>query len=296
MPGPKRTLRQVQRWMQTVLMHPGGVTPGVESQEARRYIDVSAEEVEQVITRSRKLPALDRLAIYSRAYYARLLECLHEEFPVLAQAVSEEVFDAFALEYLRKYPSRSYTLNQLGTRFPRFLAETRPEPGEGEGPSAGWPDFLIDLATLELTFNEVFDGPGAEGEALLDTALLLAVPERRWPEVRLLPVPCLRLLVLRYPVHEYYAAVRRKEEPSPPGLADTFLAVTRRDFVVRHYPLARPEYELLQPLAAGRPVGEAIERAVPKIDLDFDQLAERLRAWFARWAGEGFFRAVELAD
>ncbi|MCI0462277.1 MAG: DNA-binding domain-containing protein [Gemmataceae bacterium] len=288
-------LERIQRWLQTVLMHPEGVAEGIASAAAREHLDVGPDEVEQVVTRSRTLTAMDRLAIYGTAYYARLLECLREEFPVLVHALGEELFDAFAVDYLQKYPSRSYTLNNLATSFPRYLAETRPEPDDGEGSLTGWPDFLIDLATLELTFSEVFDGPGVEGEQLLGTAQLQAVPAERWPETRLVSVPCLRLLSLRYPVHEYYASVRRKQDPPPPDPADTFLAVTRWDYVVRHYPLSRPEYEVLHALLAGWPVGDAIGLAAQSAATDLDQLAASLRDWFEAWAARGFFRTVELA-
>ena len=69
---------------------------------------------------------MDRLAIYGSAYYLRLLECMREEFPATAHALGEETFDGFAAAYLQQYPSRSYTLCQLGTHFARFLVETRP--------------------------------------------------------------------------------------------------------------------------------------------------------------------------
>src|SRR6516225_11362495 len=124
--NPRRGLGQIQRWMQAAIMHPAGVAEGIASAEARGHIDVGPDEAESVVTRSRALTALDRLAIYGYAYYARLLECLREEFPVLKHALGAEVFDAFAAEYLQQYPSRSYTLLQLGANFPRFLAETRP--------------------------------------------------------------------------------------------------------------------------------------------------------------------------
>src|SRR6516225_7918871 len=62
-------LEQIQRWMQTVIMHLNGVESGVASAEARRLIDVAPTEVEQVVTRSRALAALDRLEIYNRAYF-----------------------------------------------------------------------------------------------------------------------------------------------------------------------------------------------------------------------------------
>src|SRR5258707_1575006 len=156
-------LGQLQRWMQAAIMHPAGIAEGIASAEARSYIDVGPDEAERVVTRSRAMTALERLAIYAYAYSARLVECLSEEFPVLKHALGEEVFDAFAVEYLERYPSRSYTLFQLGVNFPRFLAETRPDREADEGVAAEWPDFLIDLATLERTFSEVFDGPGVEG-------------------------------------------------------------------------------------------------------------------------------------
>jgi Putative DNA-binding domain len=219
-----RDLGQIQRWMQAAITHPVGVAEGIASAEARRHIDVGPDEAETVVTRSRALTALERLAIYGYAYYARLLECLRDAFPVLKHALGEELFDAFAAEYLQQYPSRSYTLLQLGVNFPRFLAETRPQQEGVEDSAADWPDFLIDLATLEWTFNEVFDGPGVEGEQLLDAGQLRAIPPERLLEARLECVPCLRLLALRYPVHKYVTGVRRHEEPEPPEPAETCLA------------------------------------------------------------------------
>src|SRR5437016_4065691 len=119
-------LSHIQRWMQSVIMHPDGVVAGISSDAAREHIDLGPEDVGQVIARSAALTSIERLQIYANAYYARLFECLHEEFPALLQALGDETFDAFALGYLQKYPSRSYTLCNLGRDFPRYLAETRP--------------------------------------------------------------------------------------------------------------------------------------------------------------------------
>jgi hypothetical protein len=289
-----RDLGQIERWMQAAIMHPVGVEEGIASAEARRHIDIGPDEAETVVTRSRALTALDRLAIYGYAYYARLLECMREEFPVLKHALGEEVFDAFAVGYLQQYPSRSYTLFQLAANFPQYLAETRPDADAAEGLPADWPDFVIDLARLELTFNEVFDGPGVEGERLLEADPLLAITPERLLESRLVGVPCLRLLVLRSPVHRYFTAVRRHEDPGPPEPAQTFLAVTRRRFVVRHYELSRPAYQLLQALLEGRSVGQAFSAALEGAGSDLELLPHNLWTWFHDWAAEGFFRAVEL--
>ncbi|HEY1860768.1 MAG TPA: hypothetical protein VGG61_10460, partial [Gemmataceae bacterium] len=196
---------------------------------------------------------------------------------------------AFAFGYLQKYPSRSYTLAKLGSEFPRYLAETCPEDERG-----AWPEFLIDLATLELNFNEVFDGPGIEGDSLLDVGQLLAIPASKWPAARLIPVVCLRLLALRSPVQRYFSAVRRQEEPTPPEPAETFLAITRRDYVVRHYELAKSSYEIMQDLVAGQTIGEAVARAAKRCSSDVDQLERGLQEWFRDWTANGFFQAVTV--
>ncbi|HEX5271628.1 MAG TPA: DNA-binding domain-containing protein [Gemmataceae bacterium] len=284
-------LEQLQRWMQAVLMHPAGAAEGVASGEARRAIDVSPEEAERVVTRSHALTALERLAIYNRAYYARLLDCVRESYPVLFHALGEDAFGAFALDYLQKYPSRSYTLNDLGANFPRYLRESRPADEEGAaGPS--WPDFVIDLATLEWTYNEVFDGPGVEGRRLVRPGHLRKIDPARWPAARLVPVPCLRLLALRYPVHEYYTAVRRKKEAGFPEPAETLLAVSRRRYVIRRYELTRPQYALLEALLRGESVGEAIGRAAELTADDEDRFAADLGEWFREWTAEELFLRV----
>src|SRR5687768_8504896 len=103
--------------MQAVIMHPGGVTTGLASAEATQQLEVTPEQIESVITRSQTLSSIERLEIYSRAYYARLLECLRSQFPNLAKSLGNDAFDPFALGYLRRYPSHSYTLALLGSRF-----------------------------------------------------------------------------------------------------------------------------------------------------------------------------------
>jgi hypothetical protein len=292
-----RSLGIVQRWFHAVVSHPGGVQGGAASDEAQALIRLNRGELEAVVRRSRNLTAAERLSIYANAYYARLLECLGACFPVLKGALGDEVFDGFAFEYLQRYPSRSYTLDRLGESFPRFLEETRPdrEAGESNDAGRGWPDFLIDLATLEWTLAKVFDGPGVEDQPLLTPEALQTFPPERFAEARLAPVVCLRLLTFRYPVNAYYTAARQAEEGEDvpiPEPAEERVAILRRDFIVRRYPLTAPQHALLQQILASSPVGEAIAAAAAASDLDDEALAIELRAWFRFWAAEGFFQTV----
>ncbi len=287
----------VQRWFQAVITHPDGVDRGVQSQDAQELIPLDRSQLEEVILRSKNLTARERINIYANAYYARLVECLGDCFPVFSQALGEEVFHGFAFEYLQNYPSRSYTLDRLGDHFVRFLKETRPDRPEDaqEKAEVSWPDFLIDLATLEWNINQVFDGPGVEQERSLSTADLLAVPAERVAEAKLVPVVCLRLLTFRYPVNAYYTAVRRAgqgAEVAIPEPVDEAVAVTRRDYVVRRYPLTFSQHLLLQSLQKGRAVGESITSVAELSEMDDEELAGKLHSWFQFWTQERFFQSL----
>lgn len=288
---PVHQLDQIQRWMQTVIMHPDGVEAGILSGAARDHVDVAPDDAGEIIQPSRNLTSLERLEIYANAYFARLLECLREEFPALVHALGEETFNGFAFGYLRQFPSHSYTLMELGRDFPRYLAETRPPDG-GNGDTPSWPEFLIDLATVERTYNDVFDGPGLEGKSALQAEELAAISPQRWPDVRLVPAPCLRLLTLRFPVHEYISAVRSQTEAVMPEPVPTYLVVTRRDFVVRRCAVPFAEYELLSALVAGESVGAAIGRIGSRPDTDWESLPANLYTWFEQWSAAAYFQAI----
>jgi hypothetical protein len=274
--------------MQAVITHPAGIEVGLTSEAARAEIEVSAQELDRLILPSQRQSSQERLAVYANAYYARLLDCLREEFPVLAKTLGEEAFDAFAFGYLQAYSPRSYTLGELGRQFHQYLAETRPaDDGFLEG-SIGWPEFLIDLATLERCYGEVFDGPGIENRPSLQAADLLAIRPENWPDTRLVPAPCLRLLALRFPVHEYISAVRLRGEATIPEPAATHLVVTRRDYTIRRTAVSPLEFELLSAVLA-EPVGAAIARVASDPRHAPDTLESSLRTWFQQWTSAGYF-------
>ena len=298
MPLSPPTLDQIQRWLQAVMTHPAGVAAVIESDEARRQIDAGGDTLEEVILPSRRQTSLQRLAVYGNAYYLRLLDCLREFFPCLVEALSRETFDEFAVGYLQRYPSESYTLHRLADRYVQFLDETRPER------NAEWAGFVVDLARLELAIEHVFDAPGPEPDpwpeqaasdgspaiplAALSANLLAA-------ETRLVPTPGLTLLAFTWPVSTYYTGWKRGEQPAWPQPGPQFVALLRRDYVVRRHELSPSMYELLSRLVSGMPVGAAIGQlsaAPPEANLS----PERLREWFFQWARDGFFAGAAAPD
>ena len=136
-----------------MISHAGGIEAGIVSEEAQREFQIAPDALEKLICRSENLTSTERLGIYGNAYYARLLECLRESFPVLAYALGNDLFDEFSLEYLQRYPSQSYSLCQLGDHFAAHLKETRPDAEQHEEGQVDWPDFLIDLANTRMEYR-----------------------------------------------------------------------------------------------------------------------------------------------
>ncbi|HJQ71013.1 MAG TPA: putative DNA-binding domain-containing protein [Blastocatellia bacterium] len=280
-------LARIQGWMQAVITHPSGIRAGIASAAARQQIDARFEDIETIVSPSKALTGAERLMIYSRSYHARLLECFRAEFPCLLYALGKAVFDDFVIEYLKQHPPESYTLKDVAKSFPQFLAETRPA-------TESWPDFIIDLARLERTFIEVFDGPGGEGKKLARADQILALDDERLARLRLTPVACLRLLAFRYPVLSYFNAVRAKKEPDLPTPSETFLAVNRIDYLIHFSPLSASQHAVLESLVAGLSVADALTRAADRAAADRAAADRKLlegsaRAWLRDWVDGGFF-------
>ncbi len=286
MKNESRDLDQLQRWMQTVISWPGGVEAGIASEAAQSKIPMEASELETIVTASSQQTSLERMGIYANAYYARLLECLSEEFPALVCAMGKAAFGAFSMEYLQEYHPSSYTLSELGAYFPQFLKAQRPPSEESE---VNWTDFLIELATLERVYSEVFDGPGIEQEELLTAETLNSIKPEEWPGISLKMAPCFRLMQFQFPVHEYISHARKGDTPQVPEQQLTCLAITRRNYIVRRETITPAEFLLLSQLQQGVNVGNAISDMAESDLVEPDELGAKLHEWFKRWTTAAFF-------
>ncbi|QDV69687.1 hypothetical protein Poly24_34040 [Rosistilla carotiformis] len=288
-------LQRVQQWMQAVITHPDGVQSGSQSETARDALgEAVGASLEDLILPSKRLDSQQRIEVYANAYYARLLECLGEEFPALVKLLGEETFNAFAVEYLQFFPSQSYTLADLGAHFHRFLSQYRDaacEDEDSDSQERSWSDLMIDLARLERTYSEVFSGPGIERLETLRGDALAAVPPDSMGRICLTPAPCLRLLQLNSGAHEYAIAVRKGEDVDGviPQIRPTYLAITRIRYVVRTIDLEPAEFEVLQLLCDSVSLERAISSVAALDALDDAALSSQLVAWFQKWATDQMF-------
>jgi len=288
-------LGELQRWFRAVVMQPGGLAAGLASTEAQRHLKVAPADLETIVCPSAQQSSAERLAIYQRGYTLRLLECMRATYPALRHALGVNLFDDFALDYLYEHPSRTYTLLALDEQFPEHLAATRPDADavlDGDvalGADEPWPDFIVDLARLERLVSDVFDGPGLERQpGGWQPPVLPREGRDGWLGVRIEPAPSLRILGSTYPVGRYLLDVYRGQAPALPRAEPTFLALSRRDYVVQLYELTEASYRVLECLMAGETLESSGRRAAVPID-------GTAWGWFRSWTESGLFARVSVS-
>src|SRR5215470_97127 len=77
----------------------------------------------QYVKPNDRLTSRERLEIYNRQYWFRVIDSLYEDFPGLCAVVGPRAFDRLARAYLAECPSRSFTLRNLGSRLESWLEE-----------------------------------------------------------------------------------------------------------------------------------------------------------------------------
>ena len=245
-----------------------------------------------------RLTSLERLEIYSRSYWFRVQDSLYEDFPGLRAVLGERAFHRLARAYLNDFPSRSFTLRNLGARLESWL---RRNPGY-----AGKQHRLaLDMVRLEWAHIEAFDS-AAENELGPEDLLELG------PSFRVRLQPYVRLLDLQYPVDDSRVQVNRaldgREAASSAaskhnlgGLINRvirlkpnqiFLAVHRVDFTVFYRRLQWKEFRLLRALDRGRTIATAIRYAFENTSAPDGEQRSMVENWFAAWAELGWLCSV----
>ena len=142
------TLLELQRRMSEDVMRP--LSPDFQMQTTTDDGRSTATIAEDYIKPNDRLSSFDRLEIYNRQYWFRVITAVAEDFPALNAALGSEAFDDLVLAYLRENPSSSFTLRNLGSRLPEWL-QNHSEFTSGNH------DLAMDIARLEWAYVEAFD-------------------------------------------------------------------------------------------------------------------------------------------
>lgn len=248
---------------------------------------------------SSHLSSFERLEIYNKQYWFRVIGAVSEDYPTLQAVLGQKRFDALVLAYLRENPSTSFSLRDLGGKLPLWLAKNR-------GLAGARYKLAVDVARLEWAYVEAFDGailpPLSADEfahLLLESALSLQ--------------PHLQLLALRYPVDEVVLAVRqntpendivsnavsqerkrsRHVHLATVGISSPiYLAVHRFENSVYYRRIDREAFLLLTAIRQGHSIATVVDKAFSESSRQPRERGEKLRHYFEHASQLGWFAAA----
>jgi hypothetical protein len=243
-----------------------------------------------------RLTSFERLEIYNRMYWFRVLDSLYEDCPGLRAVLGDAKFMRMAEAYLQKYPSRSFTLRNLPSRLVKFIAEepkwTRPHT-----------KLCLDLARFEWAQVEVYDGGAKPLFRVEDLA------GTNPAKLRLALQPYLQLLLLDYPVDDFLIAIKKREallrgdaSNAPtrvrtakaskvplPEREKCAVAVHRLDGRIYFKRLEPAACKVLLAIRAGKPLAQALAAGLPRAKSAQLEWAGKVQAWFSTWMQLGWF-------
>jgi hypothetical protein len=241
-----------------------------------------------------RLTSFERLEIYNRMYWFRVLDSLYEDCPGLRAVLGDRRFTALAEAYLVKYPSGSFTLRNLPSRLAKFIRE---EPRFTKPHTA----LCRDLARFEWARVEVFDTAARPVFTMDD---LLDVPAAKQGRLKLALQPYLQLLELDYPVDDFILAVKQREagllrgdasnapterrrhkqrKAKLPARGRTHVAIHRLDGRIYFKRLEPAAYRILIALRAGKTLESALATGIPRAKKARTDWAAKVQGWFRTW-------------
>ncbi len=275
-------LLHLQRWMAEAVMQPLTRSYRMRRQAGGRS---AKKQITDVIKPNDQLSSFERLEIYNRQYWFRVLDSFAEDFPGLRAVLGATEFDRIAIAYISQCPSQSYSLGVLGSRLVSWMLANPGLLGDRR-------ELSLEMAKLEWAHIAAFEA--AEYPAL-------ATAEGIDGSTRLKLQPYLHLFHFHYPVDDLLLGVRHAENNgrlSPQrrrqllrdlARGPIYLAVHRAEFSV-HYKRIDPEaFRLLRSIQRGESLGEAVEAAFKGSRVPAEHWPHLIEGWFANWMELGWF-------
>jgi hypothetical protein len=279
--------------MAEALFRPLSARDGLQAKwsDGRSTASVAADFVKP----NSRLTSVERLEIYARSYWFRVLDCLYDDYPGVRAILGERRFMKLATAFLAQCPSESFSLRNLGSRLPQFILDHPPY-------SAPRTVLAADMAHFEWAQVVAFDGqalPVLTEDDILDAG----------PRLRVGLQPYLTVMECSYPVDEFALALKKRDAalrgeasnaltamPSGHAGARPRLPRGKRIWVAVHrqqnnlfFKRLEPEaFAILTALRGGRTLSAACASALRESNPAIDR-ATRVREWFQNWQSLGWF-------
>jgi len=229
------------------------------------------------------LPAAERLAIYRNAYQVRLIDALHDTYPVLHGLLGDEAWVALGEAYVAAHPSVFRSIRWYGGELADFLARCPPYVDE---------PILAEVALLEWTLAEVFDAQDAES---LQRAALAAVDPAVWGCLTFKFHPSLRRLEFSWNTAAVWKAMSADETPPRPevGVAPVPWLLWRQNLQNYFRSMSGVESAALDSALRGRSFGVICEGLSALLAVE--EIPAAAAGLLATWADSGLLVGISEA-
>jgi hypothetical protein len=237
----------------------------------------SAADLEAIVKPSLRMSAVERLDVYANMYFYRILDVLRGEYPKLLLVLGDAAFHNLVTDYLVARRPAHPSLREAGARLPEFVATHA---------LAGGRAWITDLARLERTHLELYDGPDAD---TLTRDAVASQPPESVPALVLRAIPSHAVLGSRFAVSEIWNTLAAGEAPLTFAERRETLIVWREGIDVRHRSVDADEEPLLPLIRDGARFDAVCDVLLERVPPDI--APARAFQIVGRWIADGLLAA-----
>lgn len=226
------------------------------------------------ISPSPTLNPTERLELYHRQYWYRLLDSIAEDFPALRTFLGETVFWGFIERYLEAHPPRDINLRHLGATLANFIATEQTSLSHGI--------HAEELARLEYAICEIVEEPHYPPIVAADLA-----------HVAIALQPHVRLLAMRTAAHSFWRSRRKRSFKTVHSSPRFFLVVYRQGHRIHVESISRSAHQLLSAFATHTSL-DTVMGMIANLPRHLQPPTPQAVAnWFRLWFERGWFRKAD---
>lgn len=278
-PAVPSKLKKTQKWFASIITRPidedsrmNPISPSGVSME---------EEAWDYIKPSPALRPAQRIQIYNQQYWWRLLNTLHENFPLLTRLFGYHDFNqSIGIPYLDHCPPNSWSLNPLGDRLPEWIQQ------HYEGTDK---PLVFDAARLDWAYNFTFVIKGLKPLCLEE----LPVPGDM---ASLLPIklylqPAVHFFHFDYDLFSFRREFLKHDPeywidhdfPPLPQEDKYFILYRTKNNDIAWTEVSAGEYQLLEFFKKGSSIEDLCQWLEKQEGPLFEEASGQLHAWLQNW-------------
>jgi hypothetical protein len=275
-------LKDFQRWMGLASARP--LLPG--NATVPRGVDGPSlrAEANARLRAKHGMSGLERLEVYNRQYWFRLITIMQEEYPCALHVIGLDAFNGWVIRYLDAHPPASPYLATLDVGFPAFLR--RRYRGKNR-------DKVLEATDYDKALSRAFDAPDNTSRGARPSPQDLsraADPKARW-----MLTAHVTPLWQRWDFAAYRASCQEDEALTGKfplrraGKNGRGNVVHRHDSVIYEKPLSRAEFLLLDALTKPRTLAQVFRAARSGATMrEKAEMERNVGAWFREWTELGW--------